>query len=63
MITRQGSNAIHGSVSVTTQPTLLLAPTYPIFSGKPVVGGTTITNDADTNVQAGAPIIKDRVWL
>ena len=64
MITHQGSNNIHGSVSAYyTTHALTSAPTYPVFNGQTVVGGTTVTMMRDTNVQMGAPIVKNRIWL
>jgi len=63
MISKQGTNEIHGQmIGYYTTSALASAPNYPLFNGVRVESGTKITMMRDTNVQAGFPIIKDRMW-
>jgi hypothetical protein len=63
MITRQGSNEVHGSLSgFYTTHGLTSRPTYPVFNGQRIEAGTTITMMRDTDVRMGFPIIRDRLW-
>jgi hypothetical protein len=63
MISKQGTNQFHGQALGTyTTAALATAPTYPTFNGVPVPSGENITMMRDTNVQAGFPIIKNRLW-
>src|SRR6185436_13387979 len=62
-ITKQGSNTFHGSISgYYTTHALTSQARFPLFNGVPVETGNTTTMMRDTNVQAGFPIIKDKLW-
>lgn len=63
MISKQGTNNVHGQIiGYYTTAALTWDPTYPIYNGERVEAGTKITMMRDTNVQAGFPILKDRLW-
>jgi len=63
MITKQGSNQVHGSVSgYYTTHALTSQARFPLFNGVPVETGNTTTMMRDTNVQAGLPLIRDKLW-
>lgn len=64
MITKQGSNEMHGQASMYYSTAGLTSkPNYPIFNNVPVEAGTKITMMRDGNAQLGFPIIRDRLWF
>lgn len=64
MITKQGSNELHGQASMYyTTAGLTSKPNYPIFNNVPVEAGTKITMMRDGNAQLGFPILRDRLWF
>jgi hypothetical protein len=63
-ITKRGSNDVHGMVLGNYTTAALTSPrSKPLFAGKPVETGTTITMMRDNTVQLGLPIIRNRFWL
>src|SRR5262249_9295707 len=62
-ITKQGSNDLHGAVSgYYTTHALTSDARFPLFKGVPVETGNTMTMLRDTTVQAGFPIIRNKLW-
>ncbi len=70
MITRQGSNDVHGFVAMNYEDDKtqagIKAPTYTDINGNSQVvlnAGSPFIRAYDFAAEAGGPIIKDRVWL
>jgi hypothetical protein len=64
MVTKSGSNALHGQAAAYYATAATQAsPKLPIFDGGPVNSGSPLFLDRDTTVGLGGPIIKDRLWL
>jgi hypothetical protein len=64
MVTKSGSNQWHGQAAAYYASSGFEAPAKnPIFQGVPVKAASPITQDRDTSVSAGGPIMKDRLWI
>ena len=64
MVTKSGSNQLHGYASGYYATSAFQAGVnLPTFQGKPVQSGSPIVIDRDTTIGLGGPIIKDRWWL
>src|SRR5215813_2990182 len=64
MVTKSGSNSIHGGAAAYYGTAALQAsPKFPTFNGSPVVSGSPTQMVRDTTVNLGGPIIKDKWWL
>jgi hypothetical protein len=64
MVTKSGSNAVHGSLGGYYGTAALEAGVkFPTFDGSPVVAGSPTVMVRDTTASLGGPIIKDRWWL
>src|SRR5215472_8307171 len=64
MVTKSGSNQLHGFASAYYSTAGLQAnPELPTFNGKVVNAGSPIVMARDTSVGAGGPFIKNRWWL
>jgi hypothetical protein len=64
MVTRSGSNTLHGSLAGYYGTAALQAGAkFPTFQGSPVRAGSPTVMVRDTTVSLGGPIIKDRWWL
>jgi hypothetical protein len=64
MVTKSGSNALHGQVAgyYATAATQA-SPILPTYGGAPVNSGSPLMMDRDTTVGLGGALIKDRWWL
>lgn len=64
MVTKSGSNAIHGTAATYyTTAALHKAVAEPMYNGLPVSVGSPINMLLDATVNIGAPIIRDRWWI
>ena len=64
MVTKSGSNQIHGTAAgYYTTAALRKDVTKPIYNGNPITVGSPMTMLRDTTVNMGAPLIKDRWWI
>lgn len=64
MVTKSGSNQLHGYASGYYATSAFQAGVkLPTFQGAPVQSGSPIVIDRDTTVGLGGPLIKDRWWL
>jgi len=64
MVTKSGSNQIHGQAGIYYLTAALQAGVKePIFGGKPVPTGSPFNMTRDTTASLGGPLIKDRWWL
>jgi hypothetical protein len=64
MVTKSGSNQIHGQGSIYYQTAALQAPVnQPTFNGATVAVGSPFDMARDIEFNLGAPIIKDRLWV
>ena len=64
MVTKSGSNQIHGTAAAYyTSAGLRKDVKQPIFNGNPVTVGSPMTMLRDTTINMGGPIIKDRWWI
>lgn len=64
LVTKSGSNQIHGSTAAYyTTAALRKDVTEPIYNGKPVEAGSPMTMLLDLAANSGGPIIKDRWWI
>jgi hypothetical protein len=64
MVTKSGSNQWHGQAAAYyASAGFEAAAKSPIFNGNPVKAASPITQDRDTTIGAGGPILKDRLWI
>ena len=64
LVTKSGSNQIHGTVAAYyTTAALRKDVTEPIYNGTPVEAGSPMNMLLDVAANLGGPIIKDRWWL
>ena len=64
MVTRSGSNTLHGNLGAYYGTMALEAGTkFPTFKGADVPAGSPTVMLRDTTASLGGPIIKDRWWL
>jgi hypothetical protein len=64
LVTKSGSNQIHGSAAAYyTTAALREDVTEPIYNGSPVKAGSPITMLLDAAANAGGPIVKNRWWI
>ena len=64
MVTKSGSNALHGQAAAYYSTAATEAsPTLPMFGGSPVNSGSPIFLVRDTTASLGGPVMKDRWWL
>lgn len=63
-LTKQGTNAFRGEAFMNyTTAGLTSEYNRPVFNGRPIEAGNTITMMRDLNGQAGGPILRDRFWV
>jgi outer membrane receptor protein involved in Fe transport len=64
MVTKSGSNQVHGAASIYYLTAALQADVkFPTFNGTPQQSGTPFDMTRDTTVSLGGPLLKDRWWL
>ncbi len=64
MVTKSGSNEIHGTAAgYYTTAALHKDVTKPIYNGNPVTVGSPMIMLRDTTLNMGGPLIKDRWWI
>jgi Carboxypeptidase regulatory-like domain/TonB dependent receptor len=64
MVTKSGSNQLHGSAAAYFASAGMEAGVNsPTFSGSPVAAASPINHDRDTSVGLGGPIITDKWWI
>jgi hypothetical protein len=64
MVTKSGSNELHGQVGIYYLTSKLQAGVKaPIYNGSPVVSGSPFDMTRDTTASLGGPLLKDRWWL
>lgn len=64
MITKSGSNQIHGLLAAYYLTSALEAnQSLPMYNGQAVQAGTPFVMSLDTTSSLGLPIIKDKLWL
>jgi outer membrane receptor protein involved in Fe transport len=64
LVTKSGSNQIHGTAAAYyTTAALREQVTEPIYNGSPVKAGSPMNMLLDTVANAGGPIIQDRWWI
>jgi len=64
MVTKSGSNDLHGNLAAYYSTHGLEAGTqFPTYQGNPVRAGSPTVMLRDTTASAGGPLIKDRWWL
>jgi hypothetical protein len=64
MVTKSGSNSVHGGAAAYYGTAALQAsPKFPTFNGSPVVSGSPTQMVRDTTVNLGGPLMKDKWWL
>ncbi len=64
MVTKSGSNAVHGMIAGYYLTSALQASVkLPSFNGSPVQSGSPFVMSRDTTANVGFPLIKDRWWL
>jgi Carboxypeptidase regulatory-like domain/TonB dependent receptor len=64
MVTKSGSNELHGQAGIYYLTSKLQAGVKaPIYNGKPVVSGSPFNMTRDTTASLGGPLIRDRWWL
>ena len=64
MVTKSGSNTLHGQAAMYYQTAALQAGVkFPDFQGSPVTSGSPFDMARDTTASLGGPVIKDRWWL
>ena len=64
MVTKSGSNSVHGGGAAYYGTAALQAsPKFPTFNGSPVVSGSPTQMVRDTTVNLGGPLMKDKWWL
>jgi len=64
MVTRSGSNQVHGNLAAYYGTDAFQAdPKLPIYKGNPVPAGSPTVMVRDTTASLGGPLIKDRWWL
>ncbi len=64
MVTRSGSNELHGLLAAYYSTAGLEAGNnLPVFNGQPVNAGSPIVMTRDTTANLGGPLLRDRWWL
>ena len=64
MVTKSGSNALHGQLAAYYSTAATEAsPKLPTFNGSPVNSGSPTFLVRDTTASLGGPVIKDKWWL
>jgi outer membrane receptor protein involved in Fe transport len=64
MVTKSGSNELHGQVGIYYLTSKLQAGVKaPIYNGSPVISGSPFDMTRDTTASLGGPLVKDRWWL
>ncbi|HEX4750006.1 MAG TPA: TonB-dependent receptor [Bryobacteraceae bacterium] len=64
MVTKSGSNQIHGTVAAYYLTSALQAQeNLPTYNGGPVQAGSPFVMERDTTGSIGFPVIKDRWWI
>lgn len=64
LVTKSGSNQVHGTASAYyTTAALRKDVTEPIYNGSPVKAGSPITMLLDLGANSGGPIVKNRWWI
>lgn len=64
MVTKSGSNQLHGQAAMYYETTGTEAtPVLPVFNGIAVNSGSPVVMARDTTVGLGGPVVKDRWWL
>jgi hypothetical protein len=64
MVTKSGSNTLHGQAAVYYLTAALQAGVkQPVFQGSPVPTGAPFDMTRDTSASLGGPIMRDRWWL
>lgn len=64
MVTRSGSNQLHGLLAAYYATAALeAANNLPVFNGQPVNAGSPIVMTRDTTANLGGPLLRDRWWL
>src|SRR5258707_401355 len=64
MVTKSGSNELHGQVGLYYLTSKLQARVKaPIYNGSPVISGSPFDMTRDTTASLGGPLVKDRWWL
>jgi len=64
MVTKSGSNELHGQVGIYYLTSKLQAGVKaPIYNGSPVISGSPFDMTRDTTASLGGPVVKDKLWL
>jgi len=64
MVTKSGSNELHGQVGIYYLTSKLQAGVKaPLYNGSPVISGSPFDMTRDTTASLGGPLVKDRWWL
>jgi Carboxypeptidase regulatory-like domain/TonB dependent receptor len=64
MVTKSGSNELHGQVGLYYLTSKLQAGVKaPIYNASPVISGSPFDMTRDTTASLGGPLVKDRWWL
>jgi len=64
MVTKSGSNTLHGQAAgYYSTAALEASPSLPTFNGSPVNSGSPIFLVRDTTASLGGPVVKDKWWL